>query len=218
MNSFNDNRFCCYDINMDNLLLEEIKQQLRELATFDTADPQLELPTDGSSRCNIYTMAHLKANANKVWSFINQFDGLVLPIVRVCNLKPKKEFLPHIDANVHNLFVNTPVGHIMPATINIVATPQSTSKTKWYRQTKNNQFLDPWASYIGVAPDLEQIDEMVVNDQAVLFRTGQWHSVENTSVTDHRVVASVFFNYTLSWDSVVSILSNQGMLLPRVSN
>jgi hypothetical protein len=123
--------------------------------------------------------------------------------------------LPHIDANVHGLFMNTPVGHIMPATINIVATPNSTSKTKWYRQTKDNQFLTPWASYMGGSPNLEEIDEMVVNAEPVLFRTGQWHSVENISATDNRVVASIFFNYTLAWDNVVSILANQGILLPR---
>jgi len=215
MNSFNDNRFCCYNINIDGDELAKIKQQLLELATFTAADPSLELPSDGSSRCNIYPLNDLKEGSPNVWSFINQFDGLVLPIIRVCNLRPKKEFLPHIDANVHSLFMNTPTGHIMPATINIVATPNSTSKTKWYRQTKNNPFLNPWASYIGVTPDLKQIDEMVVSDNAVLFRTGQWHSVENISETDSRVVASIFFNYTLAWDNVVSILSDQGILLPR---
>ena len=56
---------------------------------------------------------------------------------------------------------------------------------------------------------------MVVSNEAVLFRTGQWHSVENISATENRVVASIFFNYTLAWDNVVSILSEQGMLLPR---
>jgi hypothetical protein len=215
MNSFNDNRFCCYKLNIDSDELAKIKQQLLELATFTSADPELELPSDGSSRCNVYPLEDLKNSAENVWSFINQFEGIVLPIIRVCNLKPKKEFLPHIDANVHGLFMNTPVGHIMPATINIVATPNSTSKTKWYRQTKDNQFLTPWASYMGGSPNLEEIDEMVVNAEPVLFRTGQWHSVENISATDNRVVASIFFNYTLAWDNVVSILANQGILLPR---
>ena len=215
MNSFNDNRFCCYKLNTDSDQLLKIKEQLLELATFNSADPNLELPSDGSSRCNVYPLDVVRDSSIDLWSFIDQFDGLVLPIVRVCNLKPKKEFFPHIDANVHGLFMNTPAGHIMPATINIVATPNSTSKTKWYRQTKDNKFLDPWASYVGTTPDLEEIDEMVVSNEAVLFRTGQWHSVENISATENRVVASIFFNYTLAWDNVVSILSEQGMLLPR---
>ena len=50
MNSFNDNRFCCYKLNTDSDQLLKIKEQLLELATFNSADPNLELPSDGSSR------------------------------------------------------------------------------------------------------------------------------------------------------------------------
>ena len=212
MDSFYDSRLCCYRLNIDPIRLQAIKDQLLQLATFANADDNLELPSDGSSRCNVYPLVDLDG---EVRSFINQFDGLVLPILRVCNLKPKKSFFPHIDANVHGLFVDTPVGHIMPATINIVATPNSTSSTKWYRQTKHNEFLNPWASYTGQAPDLQQVDQMVVNDDAVLFRTGQWHSVDNISDTDSRVVASIFFNYTISWDTAVALMADQDLLLPR---
>jgi len=212
MDSFYDSRLCCYRLNIDPIRLQAIKDQLLQLATFANADDNLELPSDGSSRCNVYPLADLDG---EVKSFIDQFDGLVLPILRVCNLKPKKSFFPHIDANVHGLFVDTPVGHIMPATINIVATPNSTSSTKWYRQTKHNSFLNPWASYTGQAPDLQQVDQMIVNDDAVLFRTGQWHSVENISDTDSRVVASIFFNYTISWDTAVALMADQDLLLPR---
>ena len=212
MDSFYDSRLCCYRLNIDPIRLQAIKDQLLQLATFANADDNLELPSDGSSRCNVYPLADLDG---EVKSFIDQFDGLVLPILRVCNLKPKKSFFPHIDANVHGLFVDTPVGHIMPATINIVATPNSTSSTKWYRQTKHNSFLNPWAGYTGQAPDLQQVDQMIVNDDAVLFRTGQWHSVENISDTDSRVVASIFFNYTISWDTAVALMADQDLLLPR---
>lgn len=212
MDSFYDSRLCCYKLNLDPNMLATIKKQLLQLATFENADDNLELPSDGSSRCNVYPLTDLDGQLKVL---IDQFDGLVLPILRVCNLKPKRSFFPHIDANVHGLFMNTPVGHIMPATINIVATPNSTSSTKWYRQTSNNKFLNPWASYTGDQPDLQQVDQMVVNDDAVLFRTGMWHSVENVSDTDSRVVASVFFNYTISWDNAVSILADKGLLLPR---
>jgi hypothetical protein len=212
MDSFYDSRLCCYKINLDPSRLVAIKNQLLQLATFENADDNLDLPSDGSSRCNVYPLVDLDGELK---SFIDQFDGLVLPILRVCNLKPKRSFFPHIDANVHGLFMNTPVGHIMPATINIVATPNSTSSTKWYRQTKDNKFLNPWASYTGETPNLEQIDEMVVSDDAVMFRTGMWHSVENVSNTDNRVVASIFFNYTISWDNAVSMLSDLDLLLPR---
>jgi hypothetical protein len=212
MDSFYDSRLCCYKLNIDPNRLQAIKDQLLQLATFTNADDNLELPSDGSSRCNVYPLDDLDG---EVKSFIDQFDGLVLPILRVCNLKPKRSFFPHIDANVHGLFSNTPAGHIMPATINIVATPNSTSSTKWYRQTIDNKFLNPWASYTGESPNLEQVDQMVVNDDAVLFRTGQWHSVENASDTNSRVVASIFFNYTISWDNAVALMADQDLLIPR---
>lgn len=220
MDSFNDNRICCYEINVPDDEVSSIKSELLTLPSFGIKnigklEGLSELPSDGSSRCFLFSKDLIKQQGlGNILRFMDRFGGAILPVIRVCSLEPGKEFYPHIDANVHDLFKPVPKGHVMPASINIVATPNSTNTTYWYRQTEMTM-LHPWAAYLGEKPKLEKIDEMVINDRIVLFRTGQWHSIANESITDHRVVSSLFINYTISWDSAVEIFRRADLLKPR---
>ena len=50
----------------------------------------------------------------------------------------------------------------------------------------------------------------------VLFRTGIWHSVEQTPNDELRTMLSFSTLYTVDWDTIVSIFSSNG-LVPLLS-
>ena len=47
-----------------------------------------------------------------------------------------------------------------------------------------------------------------------MLRTGVFHSAENNG-NENRLMVSFFTHWTVDWDTIIDVMSSNGLLLPR---
>lgn len=137
------------------------------------------------------------------------------PVVRVLSHKPSKLGTTkiHLDVNEHDQYDQDRYV-IVQGALNIPLFESKGVKTKWWRQT-NPDNIHPYDFWYDKDYDMKCIHEHEIT-KPCLFRTGIWHSVEQTPDDEVRTMLSFSTLYTVDWDTIVSVFASND-LVPQLS-
>lgn len=189
---------CCYDLNI-NLpadfleMVESVYTQEEKSARSDRA-PEIT-----------------REKYPEVFAPLGNLADWFSPVVRVLNHKPSKLGTTkiHLDVNEHDQYDQDRYVIIQGA-LNIPLFESKGVKTKWWRQT-NPDDIHPYDFWYNKDYEMECIYEHVIT-KPCLFRTGIWHSVEQTPDDEVRTMLSFSTLYTVDWDTIVSVADKYNLL------
>ena len=192
----------CYDIDIN--ITEDYKNTVSKIF----------LKEEKNARSDRAPEVH-KKDYPEIFQPLGELSDWFSPVVRVLSHKPSKLGTTkiHLDVNEHDQYEQD--GYvIVQGSLNIPLFKSKGVKTKWWRQ-KNPDNIHPYDFWYGKNYEMECIYEHEIS-KPVLFRTGIWHSVEQTPNDELRTMLSFSTLYTVDWDTIVSVAASKG-LVPALS-
>ena len=191
---------CCYELNIE--ISDAYKERVKEIYDLCKDDAKKDVAPD----C-------MREEFPELWAPIEPVADWFSPVVRMLYEPPGQKVVKHIDLNAHAQYGDAGRYIICPGALNIPCFNPIGDITKWWRQ-KNPQFIHPYDFWKGTEHDMEEIDSFEITTKPVMLRTGVFHSAENNG-NENRLMVSFFTHWTVDWDTIIDVMSSNGLLLPR---
>lgn len=186
----------CYDldIQIDQKFIDRVHEIF-----------EIELPNARSDRAPDVR----RENYPELWEPLGELADWFSPVVRILNHEPSKlgTTAIHLDVNEHEQYEQDRYVIIQGA-LNIPLFDSIGIQTSWWRQ-KNPDDIHPYDFWYDKGYEMEKIYSHEIK-QPVLFRTGIWHSVEQSM--EKRPMLSFSTKYTVDWDTIVSVAASKGLV------
>lgn len=187
---------CCYNLNLNlpsdfKSTVEKIFYEIENTARSDR-DPEIH-----------------RKDYPEVFAPLGDLVDWFSPVVRFLRQEPGKLGTTkiHLDVNEHDQYDQDRYV-IVQGALNIPLFGSTGVKTKWWRQT-NPDNIHPYDFWLGKEYNMECIYEHNIS-QPCLFRTGIWHSVEESPQA--RPMLSFSTLYTVDWDTIVSVADRYNLI------
>jgi|TARA_B110000971_G_C19902478_1_gene450635 hypothetical protein len=191
----------CYNLSIE--ITENYKSRVQEIFLLE----------EKNARSDRAPEIHRK-HYPEIFEPLGELADWFSPVVRVLSHKPSKLGTTkiHLDVNEHNQYDQDRYV-IVQGALNIPLFESKGVKTKWWRQN-NPDNIHPYDFWYDKDFEMTCIYEHEIT-KPCLFRTGIWHSVEQTPNDDVRAMLSFSTLYTVDWDTIVSVASSNGLLLQQ---
>ena len=192
--------YCAYELNIPNL--EILKKEWREYW------PEQPATFQGSIYVNYKTVG---PETIKLYEL---FDNCFLNNMRFIKAGPGTNYSRHIDIDVKEQDYfdgEIPCSSIRNATINILLGEIDVAKTRWWVDLKATK--QDWNNHYNYKDkEWKLIDEYMLNENAQLINTGQWHSVKYTK---ERWIVGLHFHPLTTYVGAVEYCRHKGWLIER---